>query len=665
MAAETTGPVGATPAAEPAGGSAAPAERAGRVAAPAERAGGGVAPAERVPTAGAAPVRFRPPVWTPDALVVAGYLGLAVLLTVGQWGRPGRLFHQAGDQILFEWMLARAARAVVDLENPLHSSALNAPDGVNLMANTSVLALGVPLTPVTLLFGSQAAFLVAVVGCLAGTATAWYALLRRRLVDSRTAAAVGGLFCGFAPGMVAQAGAHLHMAAQFLVPVILAVVFRPDPGRVWRRGLALGLLVTYQVFLGEEVLVFLVLAAGVFALAYAAADRAAARRLAPALLGRIAVGAAVSVPLLAYPLWFQFFGPGHYRGMPFHAYGYQLDAASFTASARQTLLGDDYLPGLLAPNPTEENSFFGPGLLVLAMVIVIWLWRRPLVRALAVCGVLFALLSLGEQIRLDGSPTGVPGPYRLVAGLPLLDLAVPARFPLVCVPVLGILLALSLDRVHAARTASARDAGPAVRAPAPPPAPGDGDPRPTPAPGHSGTSRLPVRLLWGGAVAAALLPLLPTPIRTVPVWPVPAFVAEGGWRAYVPAGRTLVPVPPVTGAGVSPAMLWSARTGLAFPTPGGYFIGPRGTGDPAARWGAPDRPTSLLLRRVAETGEVPAVTDADRRRAVEDLRHWRAAVVVQGGLHHGDPVRRTVDALLGPGRDVAGARVWDVRPLVD
>ncbi|MFI7487450.1 hypothetical protein ACIBXA_03610 [Micromonospora echinaurantiaca] len=582
--------------------------------------------------------RRRWPVRRADLLVVAGYLALAVLLTSGQWGRPDRLFHQAGDQVLFEWMLARAARSVVEAENPLHSTALNAPDGVNLMANTSVLGLGVPLTPVTLLFGSQAAFLTAVVCCLAGTATAWYALLRRRLVDSRVAAAVGGLCCGFAPGMVAQAGAHLHMAAQFLVPVILALVFRPAPDRVWRSGVLLGLTVTYQVFLGEEVLVFVALAAGVFVLAYALADRAAARRLAPAMLARIGIGAAVAVVLLAYPLWFQFFGPGHYRGMPFHAYGYQLDAASFTASARQTVLGDDYLPGLLSPNPTEENSFFGPGLLVLAVVVTGWLWRRPLVKALAVCGVLFALLSLGEQIRLDGTPTGIPGPYRLVSGLPLLDLAVPARLSLVCVPVLGILLALSLDRVRSLRPPADSDAGPAAGA--------------------------PVRLLWAGAVAAALLPLTPTPIRTVPAWPVPPYVAEGGWRAAVPAGRTMVPVPPVTGAGLSPAMFWSARTGLAFDAPGGYFIGPRSADDPAARWGAPDRPTSVLLRRVAETGEVPVVTDADRRQAVEDLRHWRAAVVVQGGLHRGDPVRRTVDQLLGPGREIGGAWVWDVRPLV-
>jgi hypothetical protein len=520
------------------------------------------------------------------------------------------------------------------------------------MANTSVLGLGVPLTPVTLLLGSQVAFLVAVVCCLAGTAAAWYLLLARRLVRSRLAAGVGGLVCGFAPGMVAQGSAHLHIAAQFLVPVILGLVFRPDTDRVRRHGVLLGVVVTYQVFLGEELLVFLALAAGVFVVGYALADRVTARRLAPALLGRLGVGALVAGVLLAYPLWFQFTGPGHYRGMPFDAQGFQLDAASFTASARQTVFGDDYLPGLLSPNPTEENSFFGPGLLVLAVVVVIWLWRRPLVRALAGCGVLFALLSLGTQIRLGGSATGLPGPYRLVAGVPLLDLVVPARFALVCVPVLGVLVALSLDRVRAFAPAlepvSAGEPASAVESAA----------------GRPGGG-VPARLLWAGAVAAALLPLTPTPIRTVPAWPVPPFVADGGWRAYVPAGRTLVPVPPVTGAGVSPSTFWSARTGLAFTAPGGYFIGPRSADDPAARWGAPDRPTAMLLRRVAETGEVPVVTDADRRQAVEDLRHWRAAVRVQGGLHRGDPVRRTVDQLLGPGQEIDGAWVWNVRDLVE
>jgi hypothetical protein len=565
-----------------------------------------------------------------DVWVITGYLLAAVVLTGRLWSQRDRMVYADNDQMLFEWMLARAARAVTHLENPLYSTQLNAPGGLNLMANTSVLGLGVPLSPVTLLFGSQTTFLVILVGSLAGTAAAWYLFISRRLVRSRFAAALGGLFCGFAPGMISQACGHLHMIAQFLVPAILWVVFSPATGRVLRRGLLLGVLVAYQAFVGEEVLAFLVLAAGLFTVAYAVADRATARRLAAPFLGRLGVAGLTASALLAYPLWFQFSGPGHYEGLPFDPASYAMDLSSFSAMARMSITGHDAVPGHLSPNMTEENSFFGLGLIVLGAVVVVWLWRRPLVQALAVCGVVFAALSLGPDIRSGGQLTGWPGPYRWVAGLPLIDLAVPARFPLICIPVLAILLALSLDRVY-------------------------GQPR-------GGT--VPVRLLWTGAVAAVLLPLVPMPIRAKPAWPVPDFVATGEWRAYVPPGRTIVPVPPTTGGEAKAGMYWSARTGLAFTAPGGYFIGPRGEQDRGARWGAPDRPTALLLDRAASTGKAQPVTEEDRRQAVEDLRYWRAAVVVQGGLTYGNAVKQTVEALIGPGRMISGAWVWDVRDLV-
>ncbi|GIG86814.1 hypothetical protein [Plantactinospora endophytica] len=585
-----------------------------------------------------------------DVAVVLLYLASAGYVSAGLWLHRDRMTYAGNDMMLFEWMLARAARAVTHLENPFYSTALNAPDGINLMANTSVLGLGVPLTPVTLLFGSQTSYLLALLLSLAGTATAWYLFLSRRVVGSRLGAAVAGLFCGFAPGMISQATGHLHMISQFLVPAILAVVFDRRTDRVVRRGVLLGVLVGYQVFLGEEVLAFLVLACGLFTVGYAVSAPGTARRLAPAFLGRLGVGTLVGVVLLAYPLWFQFFGPGHYRGLPFDPKAYPLDLESFVASSRQTITGHDSVPGMLSPNLTEENSFFGLGLLVLCAVVAIWQWRRPLVRALVLCVLVFAALSLGENLRLGGEVLDLPGPYRLVSGLPLIDLAVPARFPLICVPALAILLAISFDQVSRRTAADLVPEQPGGRARSD---------------AAVGGRRVPVRLLWTGAVAAVLLPSTPTPLQTRPVWPVPEFVATGEWRSYVPPGRTLVPVPPTRGSEATAGMYWSARTGLAFTAPGGYFIGPTGPHDPQGRWGAPDRPTAVLLDRVAATGEVPPIGEVERRQAIEDLRHWRAAIVVQGGLHRGVPVKETLDRLLGPGRDISGAWVWDVRHLVD
>jgi uncharacterized protein (TIGR03382 family) len=67
------------------------------------------------------------------------------------------------------------------------------------------------------------------------------------------------------------------------------------------------------------------------------------------------------------------------------------------------VFGDDYLRACCHRNPTEENPS-SPGLLVLAVVVVSWLWRRPLVRALAGCGCYSAALEVAG--RFHGSRTG-------------------------------------------------------------------------------------------------------------------------------------------------------------------------------------------------------------------------------------------------------------------
>ena len=100
----------------------------------------------------------------------------------------------------------------------------------------------------------------------------------------------------------------------------------------------------------------------------------------------------------------------------------------------------------------------------------------------------------------------VPGPFRLISHLPLVDLVVAARLALVVIPFVGILLAIGLDQ--------------------------------------SVTLARPwLRYLVPAAVALACLPILPLPVPTVSVPAVPHFITAGTWRGYVPGDRTLVPVP--------------------------------------------------------------------------------------------------------------------------
>lgn len=65
---------------------------------------------------------------------------------------------------------------------------VNVPYGINLMANTSVLAVSIPMTPITLAFGPHIAFNVFLTGALLLTGVSWYYVLSRHIVTSKVAA---------------------------------------------------------------------------------------------------------------------------------------------------------------------------------------------------------------------------------------------------------------------------------------------------------------------------------------------------------------------------------------------------------------------------------------------------------------------------------------------
>src|SRR5205807_994069 len=116
-------------------------------------------------------------------------------------------------------------------------------------------------------------------------------VLSRHVVQSRAAAFVAAAFCGFAPGIIAQSNGHPNVAAQFVVPLILLQVARlRDTAHPVRTGGTLGLLIVFQAFINEEVLLFTAGVGALMALVYAVSRRAEFRRV----LRRAAVGLGVA-----------------------------------------------------------------------------------------------------------------------------------------------------------------------------------------------------------------------------------------------------------------------------------------------------------------------------------------------------------------------------------
>jgi hypothetical protein len=569
--------------------------------------------------------RRRADRWAP-----LSYLALAVLVMVRLWRDPsGRVLSANDDDHgFFLYVMAHGDRVLFHGDNPLFDGRMNVPDGVNIMANTTVLAISLPLAPITHLLGPGVSLVLALTLGLAGTAAAWYWVLSRHFVTSRVAAWIGGLWCGFAPALVSHANAHVNFVSQFVTPFIVWQVLRlREPGRRWRGGISLGLLIVLQVFINEETLLFTALTLGAFVIAYAVMRPRLVMRDAPQFLAGLGIAAGTAGVLLAYPLYFQFTGPGSYSGQPFEAGEYVTDLLSLGAFARQSLAGNGALARALSVSATEENTFFGPAGLVMIVVSAVVLWRNVAARAAAIAGLVLLVVSLGPSLTVAGHDTGIPLPFGLVTHLPIIDLVSVTRFGMVAATIAGILLALATDRL------------------------------PTFAPGR--------RRWFVAGLILALVPLAPKPLPTVPANPLPAFVADGLWKQYVPAGRTLVtvPLPEVTTG--RDGMRWAALTHLSYQSPRGYFMGPADPpADKTGSWNAPRRFTSTMLTRVREYGQPAVLTAEDRAQIQADLIFWRAAVVVLvPDSRNGDALLTTLTAALGRPQLIGGAQVWDVRYL--
>ncbi|GLY93578.1 hypothetical protein [Actinoplanes sp. NBRC 103695] len=566
-----------------------------------------------------------------ELLAWLSYPVLAVIVLIQLWANPsGRVLSANDDDHgFFLFVVAHGERVLFHGDNPFFTGRLNVPDGVNIMANTTVLALTLPVAPITHFLGPAVSVVLLLTLGLAGTAAAWYWVFSRHLVTSRLAAWIGGLWCGFCPAMVSHANGHINFVSQFVVPFIVWQVLRlREPGRAVRGGVTLGLLIVLQVFINEEVLLFTALTLGVFVIAYAAMARTEARAVAGRVAAGLGVAAVTAGVLLIYPLWWQFSGPSSYKGQPFTPGEYVTDLLSLGAYARQSLAGNTRLADILTVSATEENTFFGLPLLVLLVIGMRLVWRSVAARAAGIAALVLLLVSMGPHLRAAGTDTSVPLPFGLVSHLPIIDLVSVTRFAMVTATIVGVLLALIVDR--------------GVRL--------------------TGRSR---RWFLIGLVVA-LVPVLPKPLPTVAATPLPPFISAGMWRDYVTDDRSLVPVPLPEVTTGREAMRWAALSHLEFRVPRGYFMGPADPpGNLTGSWNAPHRPTSVLLWRVRENGQIPALTDADRSAAVADLTYWRAAIVVLV------PESRNVDALgvtltqlLGrePQR-VGGVLLWDVRDI--
>ena len=299
----------------------------------------------------------------------------------------------------------------------------------------------------------------------------------------------------------------------------------------------------WQAFINEEILFFTALMCAIFFGCWALGRRAEAKAALRTFVAGNAIAAIVAAVLLAVPLYFQFFGAQAYHGLWPGARDYGGDLRGIPAFSSVTLAGSPQT-AQWAQNPAEQNSYLGWPLIVLCVLMVAMMWRRTVVRAIVVCSLVALVLAPGGKIVFNNRVTHFHGPYGWLGRLPLFDSVIPTRWSLVLVPLIAVLLALWLDQMLALAAEAPHDRVQVLRG------------------------------LTFVLVLVALVPLAPRRIHINAPVPIPVFFSCGEWRQYVPAGKTIVPVPLASNAFGEEPMRWAINQHLDFSMPGGYFLVP-------------------------------------------------------------------------------------------
>jgi len=585
--------------------------------------------------------------------VILGFLALAVVMWWHVWvtGHPtSTVVCQCGDISEELGYLAWTPYALAHLHNLFLSHAIYAGQGgANMLANTSNLALGTVLAPVTWLFGPVATFNVAVT--LAPVVSGWcFFLAVRRCTTFVPGQIAAAALYGFSPTIVgSDTVGHFFLAWMAYPPLAflclhdLLVTRRHRPVTM---GVALGLVVVIQFFVGTELLAMsgVVGVVALFTAAVLAPRRTwAMRRRLVEGFGAAAVTVAV---LLAYPLWFVVDGPRRVVGLAWPGtsrFGSLLSAVVSPGNGVTHASPLGRLSGYYGPSgPTMVYLGWGV-VVVIAVSAVVW-YRSRLAWVVLVAGGVSWALSLGPGPMRHGHDVGLWLPSRALSHFPLLDQIIPARFSSLTGFAAALLLALSADRWwRAGKGWLAR--------------------RQTPLPAARWHRlQLGVAGLLTVAMVAALAPVagayrFPFVIHGGPV---PRWFTTAG--AHLTPGTVVLTVP-YPSSGLPQAMGWQAEDALRFRLVSGYAIVPGRDGRHSAAaspLGGADTVFDRLSFGLA--GPEPPGDRSQLALVRTTLRRWGVQVVVVVAGVGRDPAYASayLTAVLGrPPRLQDGAWVWD------
>lgn len=491
------------------------------------------------------------------------------------------------------WPFSWFPHALLHGFNPWYTHAQWAPPGFNVAGVTSFPLPAMVLAPVTWLWGPIVSANVVNLGATVITAWATY-LLCRHISKDRLAALVAGATVGFGTYVLMQMWAGHIVITLFFAPQLAALaVLRYLDGGIGRRRVIveLTLCLVVQLFTDAEIFATTTLFGGVLLLLGYALGTRDIRAGIRSLILPLAVAYAVTLVLSADYLYWLMRAPKYAVGI---GAIWPTDLLSYVIPGSWTWIGGTTFSSVFAlfNQGAESDAYLGVPLILIALRWICTHWRLRTSKFLSAAAVVSILWTLGPTLHIAGQST-VWLPYRLLAGLPIMNEILESRTAVYTELLAAVILSLWLaDRRR----------------------------RPW--------------LKWVAAMVAALF-VFPNFVNVSQAYDsnraVPKFFATDMYRSYIKRGATILPI---NWAESSPSLMWQADDGLYYNLASGYFTTTRPTG-----WTG--NPTLVdLWYNTPQAGDGPELRRILIQRHVDDVIVVPAEMPVWGrtlraaGLRH-------------------------------
>ena len=411
--------------------------------------------------------------WQIHLLVLAAYILFALVLT---WPVAARLGTQVpgngADDPPLTWNLWWVQDALLRQGvNPFDSDYLFYPLGINLAFYTLTVLNGLLSIPLQAVAGLVAASNLILLSSFVLSGYGAFLLSRHVLARSQVTAGesegpdLGLLLPSFGAGLLyAFASSKLAYAAlgqwniassQWIPFYVLCLLRIGEHPRQWRYPLLAALFLLFQAYAELTYASFLVLFTALWAV-WQLVTRLRSGELVRLAGNLVVIGCVFVVGLL--PVLAMMVPDMMVEGDIFVEKGGFADA--FSADLVGFLVPTMYHPlfGSLVERFEFDHSvgqhlYLGYSVLALAVLGVIWAWRRSsAAKFWKLSTVVFWLMTLGPSLRINGQDTGIPLPFALVAQLPFFKgNRYPSRYSVLFVLSLSVLVAFGLAAIARGR----------------------------------------------------------------------------------------------------------------------------------------------------------------------------------------------------------------------